>query len=145
LKEVAVRVCGVELSGSEARLAVVELDHEGGPKYIELDTKKIKLSNDKSSEAIKSFKSAIQSFAHENAIEIVCIKDRAHKGRFAGGAISFKLESLIQSIDGCEIKFVSPQTLASFEKKNYAGAPSGMPKYLKPAFSSAAFVLASQE
>ena len=139
------RVCGVELSGSEARLAVVELDQEGGPKYISLDTKRIKLGNDKSSESIKSFKSAIQSFVHENSIQTICIKERAHKGRFSGGAVSFKLEALIQSIDGCDVKFVSPQTLASFEKKNYAGAPNGMPAYLKPAFSSAAFILAAQE
>lgn len=139
------RVCGVELSGSEARLAVVELDQEGGPKYIDIKTKKVKLSNDKSSEAIKSFKSAIQSFVHENSIQAICIKDRAHKGKFAGGAVSFKLESLIQSIDGCEVNFVSPQALASFDKKNYAGAPNGMPVYLKPAFSSAAFFLAAQE
>lgn len=139
------RVCGVELSASEARLAVVELDPEGGPAYVDLNTKKITLDNDKSSESIKSFKSAIQSFFHENSVDVICIKDRAHKGKFAGGAISFKLEALIQSVDGCEIKFVSPQTLASFEKKNYAGTPNGMPKYLKSAFSSAAFVLASQE
>ncbi|KKN46706.1 hypothetical protein LCGC14_0670130 [marine sediment metagenome] len=139
------RVCGVELSGSEARLAVVELDQEGGPKYIELSTKRVKLSNDKSSEAIKSFKSAIQSFVHENSIQVVCIKDRAHKGKFAGGAVSFKLESLIQSIDGCDVKFVSPQALSSFAKKNYAGTPTGIPGYLKTAFSSAAFLLAAQE
>jgi len=133
------------LSGSEARLAVVELVQEGGPKYIDLSTKRVKLSNDKSSEAIKSFKSAIQSFVHENSIQVVCIKDRAHKVKFAGGAVSFKLESLIQSIDGCDVKFVSPQALSSFAKKNYAGTPTGIPGYLKAAFSSAAFLLAAQE
>ena len=51
------------------------------------------------------------------------IKNRAKKGRMAGGAVSFKIETLIQLVEGCNNRFVSPLALSSFAKKELEGCP----------------------
>lgn len=135
------RVCGIEISGSTANLVIVEKDAEGGPRIVPSETKKIILKDDRSKAALNAFKGAIESLIHENAINFVCIKERAKKGNFAGGPISFKIETLIQLAEGCEVEFISPQRLAKYEKTNYASAPAGTPVYLKTAFSCGAYLL----
>jgi hypothetical protein len=47
---------------------------------------------------------------------MVGIKARMHKGKFAGGALSFKIESLIQLISK-EVHILSSQTIKSKTKK----------------------------
>jgi hypothetical protein len=137
------RVCGIELSGTEARLAIAEKDDEGGARFLPCETKKLLLKDDRSSEAMKAFKEAFQAFVHENSVDVICIKSRAKKGTFAGGPVSFKIEAMIQLSDGCKLSFVSPQALSKFEKKNYAGLPDNMPKYLNTAFLCSAYILAN--
>lgn len=135
------RICGVEIKGSTARLAVVEEDDDGGPRLVPSETKKITLKDDRSKDSLNSFKGAIESFIHENSIDAVCIKERAKKGSFAGGAISFKIETLIQLVESCDVNFISSQRLAMFAKTNYAGAPAETPAYLATAFSCGAYLL----
>ncbi|MEP5762120.1 MAG: DUF3010 family protein [Litoreibacter sp.] len=55
--------------------------------------------------------------------------------------LSFKIETLIQLVEGCRTKFVSPVALANFAKKDLEAYPEKLPVYLKNAFLSGAYAL----
>lgn len=135
------RICGCEISASEVRLAVVYLNDEDDVEMLRLKTTRVELEDDTSEDDLRSFLADIQEFSREHEIDTFVIKTRAKKGRMAGGAVSFKIETLIQLVEGCQTKFVSPVALAHFAKKRDEGYPDKMPVYLKNAFHSGAYAL----
>ena len=135
------RVCGCEISASEVRLAVVHRAVEGNIEMRRLNTTRIELEDDTSEADLRSFLAALQEFSRENKIDTFVIKTRAKKGRMAGGAVSFKIEALIQLVEGCNTRFVSPVALSHFAKKEVESYPDKMPVYMKNAFLSGAYVL----
>jgi len=109
---------------------------------LRIKTTRIELKDDTSEEDLRSFLAALQEFSQENTIGTFVIKTRAKKGRMAGGAVSFKIETLIQLVEGCTTRFVSPVALSNFAKKELEGYPEKLPVYLKNAFLSGAYALA---
>lgn len=138
------RVCGCEISASEVRLAVVYLNDEGNVEMLRLKTTRIELEDDTSEVDLRSFLADLQEFSREHEIDIFVIKTRAKKGRMAGGAVSFKIETLIQLVEGCQTKFVSPVALSHFAKKDLDEYPEKLPVYLKNAFLSGAYALTKE-
>ena len=136
------RICGCEISAQEVRLAVVELNDEQNVELFRIKKTRIELKDDMSEENLRSFLAALQKFSQENTIDTFVIKTRAKKGRMAGGAVSFKIETLIQLVEGCNTRFVSPIALSNFAKKELVGYPEKLPVYLKNAFLSGAYALA---
>ena len=136
------RICGCEISAQEVRLAVVELNDEQNVELFRIKKTRIELKDDMSEENLRSFLAALQEFSQENTIDTFVIKTRAKKGRMAGGAVSFKIETLIQLVEGCNTRFVSPIALSNFAKKELVGYPEKLPVYLKNAFLSGAYALA---
>ena len=136
------RICGCEISAQEVRLAVVELNDEQNVELFRIKKTRIELQDDMSEENLRSFLAALQKFSQENTIDTFVIKTRAKKGRMAGGAVSFKIETLIQLVEGCNTRFVSPIALSNFAKKELVGYPEKLPVYLKNAFLSSAYALA---
>ncbi len=130
------RICGIELKSSEAILAVLECD-ENSVQFIDIDPKRIKLGDDESSELIKSFYDSVVNFSKDNHIDRFVIKKRAKRGQMAGGAVSFKLEALIQMNGITEVTFVSGQGIAAAQKKNPFDMPDGIKKYQETAFMAA--------
>ncbi|MEP1355389.1 MAG: DUF3010 family protein [Tateyamaria sp.] len=133
--------CGCEISAKEVRLAVVHLNDDGKVEMRRPKTTRIELEDDTSEDDLRSFLAALHDFAHENEIDTFSIKTRAKKGRMAGGAVSFKIETLIQLVEGCHTRFVSPVALAHFAKKEVEEYPEKLPVYLKNAFLSGAYTL----
>lgn len=134
-------VCGVDLKASEARLAIVRADN-GTFVHVTSETKKLALKDDRDAQSLHTLLKAIKAFAHQNGVEVFVIKTRAQKGQMAGGAISFKIETLFQ-LSGTEIRFISPQALAKFAKGNMAGTPQTVLEYQKDAFRMGAHHLAA--
>ena len=132
-------VCGVDLKASEARLALVRTEAEGFA-HVSCETKKLTLSDDRDAAALQVLLHAIQSFAHQNRVERFVIKARNKNGQMAGGAVSFKIETLFQ-ISGCPVDFVTAQALSRFAKGNMGGVPAKVLGYQKDAFRSAALFL----
>ncbi len=126
------KICGIELKSNNIFLAVIE-----NKEYLNLKIKKITLENDESQEDIRKFCNEFLLFLEQNQIEKVVIKKRAKKGNFAGGAVTFKLEGLIQLNPLTEVTLISSQTIASFEKKNQIEFPSSLKKYQEQAYLTA--------
>ena len=85
------RVCGIEIRGNEAILAVAESKAQSIT-HLPLETKKIAFEDDDDSNHVKSFFSLIKDFVRDNHIDRIAIKKRGRKGEFAGGPTSFKIE-----------------------------------------------------
>lgn len=135
------RVCGCEISAQEVRLAVVQLNGEGDVEMLRLKTTRIELADDTSEADLRDFLASLQEFAVEQRIDTFAIKTRAKKGKMAGGAVSFKIETLIQLVEDCDTRFVSPIALSNFAKKETQAYPEKMLVYLKNAFLAGAYVL----
>jgi hypothetical protein len=135
------RICGVQIAGSTANLAVVTPDNAGGVTYHRCHTRKITLEDEKDSDSLRAFLKAITAFAHENKVEGFCIKQRASGGHLGAGGPSFKVEALVQLVPGIPTSFANPVALSKFAKTNVAGLPNGLHNYLADAFRSGAFQL----
>lgn len=134
------KICGVELKGSEAIIVLLEKNGEGY-KYLDIEPRKIKLGDDESSDHIKSFFETFQNFARQHDVDLVVIKKRAQKGTRAGGAISFKMESLIQLNGIAEVGFETGQGIAAAERKKPFKLPANLNRYQEDAFRSAALYI----
>lgn len=96
-------ICGVELSGSDAVVCLLKLDR-GQISLPECNVRKLSLSKHHTREDLKHFQAAFAELMAEHQVTSVAIKERMPKGKFAGGAISFKLEATIQLIADTELE-----------------------------------------
>ena len=135
-------ICGVDIKGKEANLAIVRSDSEDNLEHLNCTTKKLALHDHEDAASLDTLMKAIKSFAHENKIEGFSMKSRKATGQLAAGGITFKIEVLFQ-LSGTKVTFVSPPTLAAFAKKsNIATPPQSVKQYQADAYRAAAWKLA---
>ncbi|MCY1408418.1 hypothetical protein D9M71_237380 [compost metagenome] len=135
------KICGIEIKGSEAIFAVATLE-QGSPAHLAIATKKIALEDDDESANVKAFAEQVQRFIKDNAIERIAIKKRSKKGEFAGGPTTFKIEGVLQLLQNCQVVLVSPQTVSAQSKKLDLALPASLNKYQHEAYKTACAVLA---
>lgn len=105
------KICGIEIKGNTAIVVVLE----GEPnnfKVIPTEFKKTKINASSNQEDVKSFSNVINNFFKANNFDKIGIKERATKGKFAGGSTSFKIEGLIQNTD-FTVSLIHGQTMKS--------------------------------
>tara|TARA_R100000781_G_scaffold60369_1_gene38579 strand:- start:86 stop:520 length:435 start_codon:yes stop_codon:yes gene_type:complete len=95
-------VCGVELTGSDAMVCFLNMDR-GQFNLPECKVRKLSLPKNHSREDLKQFQAAFAALMAEYGVTHVAIKERMPKGKFAGGAVSFKMEAAIQLITDIEL------------------------------------------
>ena len=130
------RICGVEITGSNAIFAIVQVDNETF-NHLNIETKKIGLRDDEDAINIKSFSALIESFVKDNHIDLVAIKKRNKQGTFSGGAVTFKIETIFQFLENCTVQLISPQTIAAAHKRHHFVIPDSLNKYQHEAFLTA--------
>jgi hypothetical protein len=129
------KICGIELKASEAILAVVE-QNNGNIQYVNIATKKIKIGNHEDSQELRSFYESFCNFIRDNHIDLIVIKQRQQSGQFAGGAVSFKLEAIIQLNNLIEVVFVSGQSISASNRRKNIDLPASINKYQEQAYSA---------
>ena len=132
------KVCGIELKSNEARIIVLE-GHNEDYEIIKTDLEKLKLIDSKDQAAVKSFREAILDFFSYHDFDVIGIKERITKGRFAGGAISFKMEGLIQTTDD-KVVLVHNMSMKS-TLKDVEIPINGIKKYQEEALRVSLFLL----
>lgn len=125
-------ICGIELKANNALLVVLKNNE-----YIDTKIKKIIIEDDEKQEDIRKFCNEFLDFLQKNEIEKIFIKKRAKKGNFSGGAVTFKMEGLIQLNPLCSVELISAQTVSTFEKKNQIQFPKELNKYQEQAYLTA--------
>ena len=129
-------ICGIELSGSEARLVLLD-GIKASFTHIEIEPRKIKLMDDANPTEVKAFRDSIFAFFRENKAAQVFIKKRGKKGDYSGGPVSFKLEGIVQLFEGCPIELIASQSISTAIKKHSPVNPPNLRKYQHRAFETA--------
>lgn len=89
------RVCGVEINNSEAIICLLSLDGDVF-NVPECRARSVSLRNATDTQAIKEFHFAFDKLMQDYQVDEVVIIPRPLKGKFAGGAATFKMETAIQ-------------------------------------------------
>lgn len=89
------RVCGVEINNSEAIICLLSLDGEVF-NIPDCRARSISLRNATDTQAIREFHFAFDKLMQDYQVDEVVIISRALKGKFAGSAATFKMETAIQ-------------------------------------------------
>jgi hypothetical protein len=128
------KILGIEIKGSDCILMVLE----GSRSHFSLCEfpKKISLANSYASEDVRQFHTALTELLEKHCIKRVAIKKRTEKGKFAGGAISFKMEGIIQLATDKEVLFISSPQIKALIKKGDINTPD-INKYQEQAFYAA--------
>jgi len=100
------KICGVELSGNDAVICLLHLEHESF-NIPDCRVRKLSLPKAHTRDDLLQFQKAFKKLMSDYGVEKVVIKERALKGKFAGGAIGFKLEAAIQLITDIDVVVIS--------------------------------------
>lgn len=125
---------GIELKGSTC--IGVLLDSS----FKLLATLKLELSDSYNNEQVCDFAKQFETFVNEHSPDSIMIKKRQEKGKFAGGATSFKMEGLIQVSSKGLSAFASGSQLNAFQKKCQTELPN-VKKYQAQALFCALYAL----
>ncbi|MBV0932730.1 DUF3010 family protein [Marinobacterium weihaiense] len=132
-------ICGVELSGSDAVVCLLGLD-QGQFLIPECRVRKLSLKKDHTREDLQQFQFAFAKLMQDYGIDRVVIRERMHKGKFAGGAVSFKLEAAIQLIQELDVQLLSPAQIKSTLASHPLPIPfaeTGLKGFQEAAFTAA--------
>ncbi len=92
------RVCGVELKGSEAIICILGYS-DGAFEVPDCRQRQFAVPDSVETEAMRKFQFAFSKLMEDYKIDEVVILKREPKGKFAGTATSFKLEAAIQMLE----------------------------------------------
>ncbi|ALS97615.1 DUF3010 family protein [Lacimicrobium alkaliphilum] len=132
------KVCGVDLKGNEANICLLSLI-DGLFHVPDCRSRKLTLA-DTSAKGLKHFQSTFAKLVADYKIEKVIIRQRPAKGKFAGGAIGFKLEAAIELIDNLEVVVFSPTDIKESLRRNPLAVPfaeTGLKQFQETAFNTA--------
>lgn len=138
-REFNMKICGVELKGSEAIVCLLSFK-DGLFNLPECRVRKVEFNKRNSTGDIRYFQSTFSKLMADYSIDEVVIKERPLKGKFAGGALGFKMESAIQLIDDLNVETMSPQVFKESIKRNPVVVPfaeTGLKAFQEAAFTVA--------
>lgn len=136
------RICGVELKGSDAIFAVIDVVNEEISSVV-CQTRKVKYGESAEQQSARLFYDAICGFIRDQNIEHIGIKQRAQKGQFAGGPITFKMEGLIQLNPHATTQLFSGPTIAAATRRHDFQVPDQLNRYQADAYLTACCVAAA--
>jgi len=129
-------ICGIELKSTGAMIAVVSFENNT-ISYIDTDPKRITIGNDENVGDVQSFYDTFCNFIRTNHVDRVVIKKRGKRGQMAGGAISFKLEGLVQLNGIVPVEFITAQKISRVQKQTPVGFPPTLNRYQEQAYLAA--------
>lgn len=133
------KVCGVELQGNEAIICI--LSRADG--LFEVSTcrvQKFTVADSYDNQQMKAFQFAFTKLMQDYQVDRVIIRQREMKGKFAGGAIGFKLEAALQLAEGLVVELLSNSARKESLKAQPLHIPfkdTGLKQFQEPAFSTA--------
>jgi len=132
------RICGIELKANNTVFSLVDTTNNH-THYMDISEKKLALKDDEDITELQNYMVFIKNLIKKYDIDTIAIKKRAKKGNFAGGAVTFKLEALLQLNGLCDVTLISPQALSKFEKRKNIQYPESLNKYQEQAYLAALY------
>lgn len=133
------KVCGVELKGSEANLCLMAFDRDVFH-IPECRVRKLTYPKQDSTEEMRHFQFTFKKLMEDYQVEYVVIRERPTKGKFAGSAAGFKLEAAIQLLEELNVTVMSPNAIKESLKRNpipVVFAETGLKMFQETAFNTA--------
>lgn len=133
------RVCGVEINSNDVNVCLLSLKDE----IFELPdfrSRKLTLKDINSTAELRYFQQTFAKLMEDYQVDQVVIRQRPMKGKFAGGAVGFKLEAAIELIADLKVVIMSTTDIKESLKRNpiqidYAG--TGLKAFQEVAFNTA--------
>jgi hypothetical protein len=129
-------ICGVEISANDAVVSLLSLS-KGVFTIRDCRVAKVSISDANDTQKMRDFQFSFAKLMQDYQIDKVVIRQRPMKGKFAGGAVGFKLEAAIQLIDGLAVEVVPATDIKERLKRNPLTVPfkeTGLKQYQEPAF-----------
>jgi hypothetical protein len=133
------KILGVDLASNDAIVCLLNLENKQFS-LPDCRVRKLTLKKEHSREELQQFQFAFAKLVDDYKVNTVAIKGRMPKGKFAGGAISFKLESAIQLIEGVDVVVLSSVQIKSALADNslpIAFSNTGLKVFQEAAFTVA--------
>ncbi len=133
------RVCGVELAGNYANIALMNLEN-GLIQLPDCRTRKLSLQKTATAHELKYFQKSFAQLVQDYKIETIVIRQRPMKGKFAGGAIGFKLEAALELLNGVQVIVMPPTEIKTALKESRVFiefSETGLKGFQKSAFETA--------
>jgi len=106
------KVCGVELKGSDAIICVMSKAN-GLYDIPQVRVPKLSIKDAGDADQVKDFQFSFGKLLEDYRVDKVVIKGRALKGKFSGGPVGFKLEAAIQLINNMPVEILSSSYIKS--------------------------------
>lgn len=110
-------VCGVEIKGTEAIVCLLSFN-QGLVGIPDCRSRKIDFSKQNRASDLQYFQATFSKLMQDYKVDLVVVKERPQKGKFAGGALGFKMEAAIQLISEVNVELMSASKLKESLKKN---------------------------
>ena len=136
------RVIGVELSGNDANICLLSLAEEVF-QIPDCHTRKLSLPKNAIAKDLRYFQKTFAQLVQDYKIDQIVIRQRPMKGKFAGGAIGFKLEAALELLDDVDVIVLSPTAITAIKeslKRNPVVVPmpdTGLKMFQEVAFNTA--------
>ncbi|KZY44647.1 MULTISPECIES: DUF3010 family protein [Pseudoalteromonas] len=133
------RTCGVEITGSDVLLCILTKDNDVFD-IRDVRQTRFTLGNGSDTEVMRKFQFDFKKLMEDYQIDSVAIKERQAKGKFAGSAKGFKMETAIQLIERLDVQVLSATEIKEQLKRNPVPIDfedTGLKKFQENAFISA--------
>ncbi|MEH6389473.1 MULTISPECIES: DUF3010 family protein [Pseudomonas] len=111
------KVCGVEISSNDVNVCLLSLTDE----IFELPdfrSRRLTLTDINSTHELRYFQQTFAKLMQDYKVDRVVVRQRPMKGKFAGGAVGFKLEAAIELISDLDVIIMSPTEIKESLKRN---------------------------
>ncbi len=132
-------VCGIEIKGSEAIVALLALDR-GLFQVPDCRVRRVTLQAPDNAHNLRYFQRTVSKLLADYKVHEVVIRERPTKGKFAGGAIGFKLEACIQLLNDIDVTLLSGSQIKQRIKRQPMSVPfteTGLKGFQQGAFDTA--------
>ncbi|SDR83920.1 Protein of unknown function [Halopseudomonas litoralis] len=134
------RICGIELTGNDAVVCLLN-GEQGLFNLPDSRARKLTLKKEHTRADLQRFQKELVQFLRDYKVERVVVKERLQKGKFAGGAVSFKMEAAIQLIEAdIEVNLISATQIKTILADNPLPIPfseTGLKQFQEAAFTAA--------
>ena len=131
--------CGIEIKGSEVILCLMS-KQDGLFQIPDCRQTRHTLSNPNDSENVRKFQFTMKKRFEDYKVKRVVIRERPTKGKFAGGAVGFKIEAALQLIDTVQVDLFSGAKVKDIIQHNPMPIPfkaTGLRAFQEGAFTVA--------
>jgi hypothetical protein len=131
-------VCGIELSTHEAIICLLDYN-QGAFKVPDCRQRSFTLPKSGNTQAIRDFHFSFHKLMEDYKVDELVIIERAHKGKLAGSALSFKLEAAIELTEK-PVSMINHTRIKEQSKRNRMQADFeslGLKKFQQPALNAA--------